>query len=156
MGQYHYICNMDRKEYLNPHAFGDGLKLMEFGGLGGGTMLALAALLAEQNKGGARGGGDLHPWKGGPGYEGREVPQHRREDELMNEFVGRWAGEKIAVLGDYGEDSDPVWHESNPWRDEDEWTDISKDALLMIRMDHYTDAEQKDRDRYRPDEYAEA
>lgn len=31
MGQYHLIANLDRREYLNPLKFGDGLKLREFG-----------------------------------------------------------------------------------------------------------------------------
>ena len=31
MGQYYVIANLDKKEFLNPHKFGDGVKLMEFG-----------------------------------------------------------------------------------------------------------------------------
>lgn len=39
MGQYHYVVNLDKKQYLRPHRFGDGLKLLEFGSSGQGTML---------------------------------------------------------------------------------------------------------------------
>ena len=56
MGQYHYVANIDMREYLHPHVMGDGLKLMEFGPSGGGTMLGLALLLACSN---GRGGGDF-------------------------------------------------------------------------------------------------
>lgn len=45
MGQYYIVASLDRKDYLVPHDFGDGMKLTEFGGSGGGAMEALAALL---------------------------------------------------------------------------------------------------------------
>lgn len=45
MGQYYKICNLDAKAYLNGHDFGDGIKLMEFGMSGNGTISALAAML---------------------------------------------------------------------------------------------------------------
>lgn len=79
MGQYHKIVNLDKRQYLHPHAFGDGLKLVEFGSAGEGTMMALAVLLATDN---GRGGGDLksnHP------------------------LVGSWAGDRIVIAGDYGD-----------------------------------------------------
>lgn len=86
MGQYHKIVNIDKREYLHPHHFGDGLKLMEFGMSGdGGTMTGLAILLGIANKGGARGGGDFHC-----------------DDPL----VGSWGGDRIAIVGDYAEDED--------------------------------------------------
>lgn len=40
MGQYHKIVNLDKKQFISGHAFGDGIKLMEFGGSAGGTMTA--------------------------------------------------------------------------------------------------------------------
>ena len=46
MGQYHRPCNLTTNEYLHPHDFGDGLKLLEFGESGQGTMSALILLLA--------------------------------------------------------------------------------------------------------------
>lgn len=45
MGQYYKLCNVDAKAVLNPHDFGDGAKLMEFGSSGFGAMTALASLL---------------------------------------------------------------------------------------------------------------
>ena len=81
MGQYYKIVNLTKKEYLKPHAFGDGLKLLEFGSGGCGTMCALAILLSDGN---GRGGGDLHT---------------KRNEKL----IGSWAGDKIVVTGDYAD-----------------------------------------------------
>ena len=77
MGQYYLIINKTKKQYLNPHRFGDGLKLLEFGPSGRGTMYALALLLRQSDEGG---GGD---------YPGE------------NPVVGSWAGDEIAIVGDY-------------------------------------------------------
>jgi hypothetical protein len=79
MGQYYLVCNLDKQQYLHPHRFDDGLKLLEFGNATCGTMMGLAVLLADGN---GRGGGDLrsnHP------------------------FVGSWAGDRIVVAGDYAD-----------------------------------------------------
>ena len=82
MGQYHVVANLDKKEFLHPHHFGDGLKLMEFGNSCEGTMTGLAVLLAEQN---GRGGGDL-----------------RSEHPV----IGSWARDRIVIAGDYYEDDE--------------------------------------------------
>lgn len=85
MGQYYLVVNLDKKQYLHPHRFGDGLKLMEFGMSGRGTMAGLAVLLSNGN---GQGGGDI-----------------RSADPL----VGSWAGDRIEVTGDYAAavDGDP-------------------------------------------------
>lgn len=101
MGQYYTVVNMDKKEKLDPTRFNDGLKLAEFGCSGGGTMAALAVLLANSN---GRGGGDFNG-------------SHPRASEV----VGRWAGDRIVIAGDYadndcsGEDADT---ESNLYDDQ--------------------------------------
>lgn len=79
MGQYYLIVNVDKGQYLHPHKFGDGLKLMEFGNSQYGTLTGLAVLLADGNN---RGGGDL-----------------RTDDPI----VGSWAGDRIVVAGDYAD-----------------------------------------------------
>ena len=71
--------NLDKKEYIHPHRFGDGLKLTEFGPSGDGTMFALAVLLADGN---GRGSGDVHS-----------------DDPI----IGSWAGDRIVVAGDYAD-----------------------------------------------------
>ena len=46
MGQYYIIVNLDKKQFIHPHKFGDGIKLLEFADSTPGTMTALAVLLA--------------------------------------------------------------------------------------------------------------
>lgn len=79
VGQYYYIVNTAKRQYLHAHKFGDGLKLMEFGASGSGTMMALAVLLSDGN---GRGGGDLYS----------ESP-----------LIGSWAGDPIVITGDYAD-----------------------------------------------------
>lgn len=86
MGQYHRVINLDKKQWLRPHSFDEGTKLMEFGCSSQGTMTALAILLAASN---GKGGGDF-----------------RGDDPL----IGSWAGDRIAIVGDYAEgDAEFEW-----------------------------------------------
>lgn len=55
MGQYFYIVNSAKKQYLHPHKLGEGLKLGE---LGGNCMAALSWLLADNSGDGS--------WSGDP------------------------------------------------------------------------------------------
>ena len=79
MGQYYKIVNIKKKQYITPHTFGDGSKLMEFSMSASGVLAGLAILLADGN---GRGGGDLHS---------------------ENDIVGSWSGDNIVVAGDYAE-----------------------------------------------------
>lgn len=130
MGQYHYVVNLDKKQYLHPHRFGDGLKLMEFGDSRGGTMTALAILLAEQSAGGGRGGGDM---------------RHDAEG-----LVGAWSGDRIAIVGDYAERGDgkggwdddnnqPLYATCGGWIDDTEvdtgWVEISSVVIPLLQAD---------------------
>jgi len=112
MGQYHILVNLDKREYVNPHMLGAGLKLWEqlmtpqYGG-------ALVALLAVSN---GRGGGDLE----------------------RSPLVGRWGGDRIAIVGDYAEDGDlaPEHKASEIYdRHEEEWTDISSEIAGLIERE---------------------
>lgn len=86
MGQYHRTVCLDLREFIDCHALGDGLKLAEQIGGDGGVASALVVLLAASN---GRGGGDLP------------------DDPLdKGRVVGRWAGRRIAIVGDYAEDGD--------------------------------------------------
>ena len=71
MGQYYKIVNIKKKQYISPHTFGDGSKLMEFSMSANGVLAGLSILLADGN---GRGGGDLNSdnpivgsWAGGGG-----------------------------------------------------------------------------------------
>jgi hypothetical protein len=85
MGQYHFAINLDKKEYLNPHKVGDGLKLLEWSQ--DGMLGAMQILLAASD---GRGGGDFN------------VDQ----DNPKEKVAGRWAGDRIAIIGDYYEVGD--------------------------------------------------
>ena len=79
MGQYYKIVNIKKKQYITPHTFGDGAKLMEFSMSANGVLAGLSILLADGN---GRGGGDLNS---------------------NNSIVGSWAGDNIVIAGDYAD-----------------------------------------------------
>ena len=81
MGQYHILYNIDNDEYVHPHRLGMGLKQREH--LGGDASLADVLYMLVMTSP-HRGGGDL-------------------PETLIS---GRWAGDRVVVLGDYTEDND--------------------------------------------------
>jgi hypothetical protein len=117
MGQYFKIVNVKKRQYLNPHMFGDGLKFMEFAPSGGGTMAALAALLSDGN---GRGGGDLNS---------------------ENDIVGSWAGDPVVITGDYADTGKFLpadKQDTNLYKvAEDEGTDISAKVLDALLEDKW-------------------
>jgi hypothetical protein len=113
MGQYYYIVNVSKKEYINPHDFGAGLKLMEFAYPGNPSTVtaALAVLLADGNN---RGSGDL------------------RSDHPI---VGSWAFDRIVVSGDYADEHEMF---GNVYRRAgEEFKNISEDILTALSDDGY-------------------
>jgi hypothetical protein len=80
MGQYYKVVNTTKGQYLKPHTFGSGAKLMEFSSDGMSIMQGLAILLADGNN---RGGGDLYS---------------------DNPLIGSWAGDSVIVTGDYADE----------------------------------------------------
>jgi len=84
MGQYWIPVNLDKKEFIDPHKLGTGLKLWEQLANNPGTGAALVLLCAAMPE--KRGGGDL--------------------EKTSTNVVGRWAGDRIAIVGDYALDSD--------------------------------------------------
>lgn len=84
MGQYYIAVNVTKRQFIDPHKFGNGLKLMEFSGAGEGLPQALVILLQSGNNGS---GGDL-----------------RCQDCDPKNLVGSWAGDQVIVAGDYMEE----------------------------------------------------
>ena len=105
MGQYHEVYNLDKQERIHPHRIDNGLKLFEQVGHIGSTSTALFALLANSN---ARGGGDF--------------PDHP--------MIGRWAGDRILIQGDYAEPSDQAYTDPDNL---ETFKDISKDVADMLK-----------------------
>lgn len=104
MGQYHKLYNIDKKEMVNGHDIDCGLKLLEQVGFPESTSTALFLLIANSN---GRGGGDAgsHP------------------------LIGRWAGDRIVLQGDYAKPSDQAFIS-----DRDDYTDISTQVADMLRV----------------------
>jgi hypothetical protein len=84
MDQYYYIVNLDKKQYLDPQAFGHGTQLLAFSCFPGGANTALACLLANSN-----GRGHVHG-----------------DLDSENPLVGSWAGDRIVIAGDHAEIGD--------------------------------------------------
>ena len=117
MGQYWVIVNLDKKEFVHPHTLGAGLKLWEQLANHPSTGEALLILTTAMPE--ARGGGDFQP----------------------HPAIGRWAGDRIAVVGDYAEDADlaPEFEASKLYhkcRDETrvEWTTDIEGSMYQDGM----------------------
>lgn len=82
MGQYHILVNYDKKEVVEPYEIGLGAKQVEQLGAFEGTIADAMYLLVMTSP--ARGGGDLP----------------------LTSVSGRWAGDRVMIVGDYTEDSD--------------------------------------------------
>jgi len=82
MGQYHILANIDKKEKVEPYGIGLGLKQWEHLGEFNGTLADAMYILVMTSP--ARGGGDLP----------------------RTEISGRWAGDRVVILGDYTEEND--------------------------------------------------
>lgn len=133
MGQYYVIANKTKREFIDPHFFGNGVKLMEFGVDGRSTMTGLAVLLASSN---GLGGGDLHLSAG----------------TKFDHIPGRWAGDSIVIAGDYDDvptspgfqvynlcgDVDPLQEIAEAGADEQtHFKDISAEVLGCLLEDQW-------------------
>lgn len=119
MGQYHFLVNLDKRQFVHPHRIGNGLKLHEQIGWRYSTSTALVMLLASASNNGGRGGGDfrcLHP------------------------LVGSWAGDRIAFIGDYANANDVPYYNAPAIYEaiccdhplSRGWTDISSEVRTMM------------------------
>lgn len=108
MGQYHKLYNLDKKEYVHAHRIDNGLKLLEQVGHERSTSTALFLLIVNSN---GRGSGDAQP----------------------HPMIGRWAGDRILVQGDYVRVGDPAY---TPEDILEQFTDISGEVheLLLAVM----------------------
>ena len=106
-GQYWKCVNLDKKEFVNPYKIGCGLKLAEqlsFPGTGS-ALLILCAAMPE-----VRGGGDFDLEEN---WHGPERTDFTKVGEMPEDYptvakrtIGRWAGDRIAMVGDYAEETD--------------------------------------------------
>jgi len=110
MGQYWLPVNLDKKEFIQPHKLASGLKLWEIlaNNHVGQALVILTAAHKEH-----RGGGDFdldENWHGPertfPEHNTSPGPMPRAYPQIAKETIGRWAGDRIAIVGDYAEDTD--------------------------------------------------
>ncbi|HYT44020.1 MAG TPA: hypothetical protein VEP90_16900 [Methylomirabilota bacterium] len=154
MGQYWLVCNLDKHEFIDPHKLGVGLKLGEQVGSGHGTPDALFILVAAMRE--RRGGGDFD-WDSNyygperdmskPGHNIDGAPVVEEYNTVAKRTIGRWAGDRVAVVGDYAEDTDlpkkdkasqilkMCYASQSPDDDPDvksDWVDVSEDVRRVI------------------------
>ncbi len=112
MGQYFRVINKTKKELLNPHTFGSGLKIGEIIFSRGEILQGLALLLAE---------GHIE-------YKD-SIPQ-------PSTIIGRWHGDKITLLGDSAQDKDgnTIWNTMLDSKGElkKSWKDISVETFKTL------------------------
>ncbi|EMI21172.1 hypothetical protein RMSM_01896 [Rhodopirellula maiorica SM1] len=109
MGQYFKAINLDKQEYVCPWCIGGGAKLWEWAVNSQGAIFTL--LLRQSTE---TGGGDF----AGPGPQvielkdgddlsciiGKAVAREGMPIRLPAEsIVGRWAGNRVTLIGDYDE-----------------------------------------------------
>jgi len=112
MGQYHIPVNLTKREYINPHQLGDGLKALEQAfneGVGSTTSALHVLLMGAYEK---RGGGDYNSginyrYDPAAGNSVREVSELKDVAEMV---IGRWGGDNIVIAGDYAQPGD-IKHE---------------------------------------------
>jgi hypothetical protein len=108
MGQYHNIVSATANEYLDPHALGCGLKMLEQGLTYAGTRAALIAMISRS-------------------------PGNQPADLGYSPMIGRWAGHRILGIGDYAEDEDiPGW-DGTPLSKIYKLCDTPSDLEYMLR-----------------------
>jgi hypothetical protein len=130
MSQFQLIANLDQKEFLDPYRFsGSAAQIVSLNGDSDGVMFAFTLLLAVSN---ARSGGSFRPW---------QTPE---DEQVASHLIGRWAGDRIAIVGDYyraescdvplGADSDPGLYETISSQS-DSWVDISEHMVELLELD---------------------
>jgi len=130
MGQYFKAVNLDKREVVCPWCLDGGAKLWEWAVNRQGAVFTLLLRQSSQT-----GGGDY----GGPGPQAVELTEGNAA-ETLNEIlakaqaregmpmpipsssvVGRWAGDRIALVGDYDE--------SGLYQDAKRFTNISEQLV---------------------------
>lgn len=145
MGQYWQVVNLDKHEYVMPHKLGSGLKLWEQLANHPGTGAALVVLCAAMPQ--PRGGGDFdldENWHGPERTDMSDVgPMPEEYPVIAARTIGRWAGDRIALVGDYAEDADlaPEHQASTIYSRCQSRDDIAKYGLPegLAEADLYTD-----------------
>jgi hypothetical protein len=114
MGQYHKLINITKKEYIVGHDIGINLKHYEQIGFEGSMADVLYCLMIAQGNE-RRGGGDVDGHKA----------------------IGRWAGDHVAIVGDYYTEEDDNHEYKNLYYivdDDRHYKNISPSIRSMLRV----------------------
>ena len=143
MGQHWKAVNLDKHEFISPNALDAGSKLGELlGSRVGSALIILCAAMPVR-----RGGGDFDLDSNFYGPERTDemalgAPVNEQYNAIAHRTIGRWAGNHIALIGEYAKDSDLpeefkaseiYGHCSNGG-----WIDVTADVLKVI--EHETSA----------------
>lgn len=110
MGQYHKLYNLDKKEFVEPYALGLGAKQYEHTGCKASLSDAMYLLVMTSP---GSGGGD---WYGTP-------------------LSGRWAGDRVVVVGDYTQpDAIPGFAEADKIYGSTDFKDISTQVAIALGL----------------------
>lgn len=150
MGQYWIPVCCEKREFIDPHRLGSGLKLWEILANTPGVGAALVVLCAAMPE--RRGGGDLDLEENWHGKERDQAlsageidgctpgPMPDDYEAVARRTIGRWAGCKVALVGDYALNSDlpgcevpasEIYGLCDPSK-EGGFTDISDDVCRVI------------------------
>lgn len=137
MGQYWKTVNLDKQEYIRPHQLAAGAKIGEqLGSHVGSALIILCAAMPER-----RGGGDFDLNSNFYGTERTDqagsAPINDDYNAVAKRTIGRWAGDRIALVGDYAEDSDlpKRFRASTIYKQCDDsgtYTDVTDDVARVI------------------------
>ncbi|MEM5815508.1 MAG: hypothetical protein QXL14_00460 [Candidatus Aenigmatarchaeota archaeon] len=108
MGQYFILINLDKKEYVDPFNIGSGSKFFEVCWNNAGKLLVY--LLRKSNE---TGGGDV-------------------EEPKKLQYCGRWAGDRIVLIGDY--DKSKLYQKAKK-NYKDIGIEAAKEYNIVIAMD---------------------
>ena len=131
MGQYWEWLNLDKKERIAAHEFGGGIKYLEQF-YGSDLMFSAIQMLMTDMSALGNGGGD-------PRIE--NLPSVIAND-LIKPYIGRWAGDKIVISGDYTENKEYEIYDSDHNSDDDDYErfkDISEDVACAMHAMYFYD-----------------
>lgn len=110
MGQYHVLVNYDKKEIVEPYGLGLGAKQVEQLGAFNGTIADAMYLLVMTSP--SAGGGDLP----------------------LTSVSGRWAGDRVMIVGDYTEDSNVPSIPNASQLYSAQYTDITDEVGVALKV----------------------
>ena len=116
MGQYHRLVNFDKLECVSPHGLGYGAKQGEHTSVRAGLSDCLYVLMAVFSE---RAGGDLS------------------YDEKLEEKYktwGRWAGDRVAVVGDYTNKEDIQFLDGDQFKGMSSYINITNSIIPALEL----------------------